>query len=117
MSERKKSENRRRGNALLIRLDDGELAHLGERANALRMTPQALLRALAVEVEVKPPRFATEETERAFIRQLSGIGTNLNQLARIANTQYLSDSVDTDVFERTLKECEALWQLLNTFQQ
>ena len=66
-----------------FRLSRGELATLRARAHAAGLTLSELFRrgALGQTIRARPGQL-----ERDAIYQLSKIGTNLNQLARVANT-------------------------------
>ena len=86
-----------------VRMTEEEYAHLKQQASNAGMTKQALIRALVAgsklrEIHQIPP---------ALYRDISGIGTNLNQLARKANAGAPVAKAELEellkAFERLLK--------------
>ena len=73
---------------LKIRVSDDELSQLRERSpvNSRGLSPW--IRSLALGQRVKKDRFPPVDPQ--LISSLSRIGNNLNQLARLANTQAAS---------------------------
>lgn len=90
LKRRKKSDNRQRQQVLRCRVTETEAAEIAARAEALGVSMPALMRAAALGIE--PPRSnkripGVTLIELAHLRgHLGKIGSNLNQLARIANT-------------------------------
>lgn len=69
---------------ITLRLDAGEYAHLREQAEitGLKMEPMIRRLILGVNLRPRPP-----DTYAAFLRELSAIGNNINQLAHQANAR------------------------------
>ncbi len=74
---------RKRPIAVLFRLNEQEHRHLKEQTALSGQSTEQLLRDLVAGVEITP-RPPDELAE--ILRQLSAIGNNINQIARIANT-------------------------------
>lgn len=70
-------------------LDDGEYARLVAQCAVSDLSASAILRKAitGMEIKAKPP-----ETYSALLRELFAIGSNVNQIARWANTlKYISE--------------------------
>lgn len=74
---------RKRPIAVLFRLNEQEHRHLKEQTALSGQSTEQLLRNLVAGVEITP-RPPDELAE--ILRQLSAIGNNINQIAKIANT-------------------------------
>ena len=74
---------RKRPIAVLFRLTEQEHQHLKEQVDLSGYSTEKYIRSLIAGAEMKP-RPPGELSE--ILRQLSGIGTNINQIAKIANT-------------------------------
>lgn len=74
---------RTRANHVSVWLNDRELAYLKRLAEKSGLKVDPLIRALIMgqEIRAKPP-----EEYRSILRELSAIGNNINQIARVANT-------------------------------
>jgi len=70
-------------------LNDGEYGKLMEQCSASGLSASSILRnsIMGLDIKAKPP-----EEYVALLRELSAIGSNVNQIARWANTQkYISE--------------------------
>ena len=70
-------------------LNDAEYAQLMKQCAISGLSSSTILRAsiMGLEIKAKPP-----ETYAALLRELSAIGSNVNQIARWANTlKYISE--------------------------
>ncbi len=70
-------------------LNDEEYAQLTKQCAMSGLSASAILRkaVMGLEIKAKPP-----ETYAALLRELSAIGSNVNQIARWANTlKYISE--------------------------
>ena len=74
---------RQRNHALTLRLNDEELKHLKDQVVASGLTTQTFLRLLIAGQKIKPRR---PEVFIDLLHELSAIGNNINQIARVANT-------------------------------
>lgn len=95
---------RKRQRHVSVWLNDAELAHLRRQAEKAGMGTDPFLRALIMGTQVRP-RPPNEYT--ALLRELSAIGNNLNQMARIANTE---KSVSPEVIAQITKTQMAIWK-------
>ena len=74
---------RTRGIKISVRLNQGEHDHLMKQTEKSGLPAEALIRFLIMGVDVRPiPPVQLGEV----IRQLSAIGNNVNQIARVANS-------------------------------
>ena len=83
MSQRHSRGKRQRTKILPIRMSAAELQTIGERAHICGKGVSTYMREVALG---SVPRARPQRLEKKAVYQLSRIGTNLNQLARIANT-------------------------------
>ena len=74
---------RKRPLSVSFRLDEQERQHLGEQVAISGRSTEEFLRGLVAGIEMKP-KPPGEMAE--ILRQLSAIGNNVNQIAKIANT-------------------------------
>lgn len=73
---------RARNRNKLIRLNAEEYAHLKKQSKISGLSGEALIRSLIMGINIRPiPADQLDEIRR----QLSSIGNNINQIARIAN--------------------------------
>jgi hypothetical protein len=105
---------RRRNHQIILRLDDRELALLKERMAAENMNCSKLLRHLITDVARKD---YDAEKMKKLLMHISKMGSNINQIARIANSmQHVDDSMLTTAsFQigetwRLVKEMATAWQ-------
>lgn len=97
------TEKRKRNKIILVRLTDEEHAKLVELAASHERTVAAYVRQVALNEAPK-----TRET-LAIIAQLSRIGNNLNQIARVANS---GGDVRADILAEALKELSEVIETL-----
>ena len=66
-----------------FRLNEKEFAHLKKQAEASGLTASALIRKLIMgqEIHQRPPAEMPE-----LLRQMSAMGNNINQIAKVANS-------------------------------
>jgi len=97
---------RTRQNRLEIHLSDKEYRHLKKQAEASGLSLSAFIRKaiMGIEVKARPP---TDYPE--ILRQLSGIGNNLNQIARKANS---SDEVVMEELKEIQGSVDELWDYI-----
>lgn len=74
---------RQKNHALTLRLNDEELKQLKDQVVASGLTTQTFLRLLIAGQKIKPRR---SEVFIDLLHELSAIGNNINQIARVANT-------------------------------
>lgn len=84
---------RKRNCRVSIRLTEQELSHLKNQAKLAGMRIDPFLRALVMDTKLRehPPEQWVE-----LVRQLSGIGTNINQIAHAANRTGQVHKADLD---------------------
>ena len=82
---------RQRNHALTLRLNDEELKHLKDQVVASGLTTQTFLRLLIVGQKIKPRR---PEVFIDLLHELSAIGNNINQIARVVNTSGFATKED-----------------------
>ena len=69
--------------SLTLRLSAEEYARLCRLAELSGLKLEPTVRSLIMGAQLRPP---PPKTLTAILRQLSGIGTNINQIAKVANT-------------------------------
>lgn len=91
---------------LHIVLTDAEQMHLKQQAGLCGLSVSSYTRKLIMgkKLKPKPPEGWTE-----ILRQLTGIGTNINQIARIANA---SGHVRQEDIERIKEMQNQIWTLV-----
>lgn len=85
-----------RNHALTLRLNDDEWEHLKNLVEATDYTTQTFLRKMILGEEVKPKR---PEQFRDLLYELSAIGNNINQIARVANARQTVKQTDLDAIQ------------------
>ena len=89
---------------VVVRMTNDEFARMKQLVAASGLNQQSyLLRAILNK------RIVNTDGVKQILPQLKGIGTNLNQLTRLAHTGY---PVPADEIAAMRKELEALWQSL-----
>lgn len=84
------AENRQRKNAFLVRLTDNEMLTLSEKVGRSKLSREAFIRKLIRDEVVHE---ALPIDYRLLRTDLQKIGTNLNQLAKIANASGMIDKI------------------------
>lgn len=98
---------RQRNHALILRLNGEELKHLKDLKDqvvASGLTTQTFLRLLIAGQKIKPRR---PEVFIDLLHELSAIGNNINQIARVANTCGYVRQSDLDEIKETQSR---IWQ-------
>ena len=113
---------RKRKHQVKIWMSDEEIALLKKKINETGQDQQTvILNAIAGHKTTSAEEVAElKESNKQFadaIRQLRGIGNNVNQIARYANTVGISqDGVNlhqvSEEIKSSTKECEKAWQLI-----
>ncbi len=89
---------------LHVILNEKEYRHFMAQLQASGLSRSAFIRNLITGTDIRP-RPPDEYT--ALLRELSAIGNNINQLARIANSD---KRISTDMLEEIIQMQTAIWQ-------
>lgn len=89
---------------LTLRLTALEYAHLKKLSELSGLKLEPLLRKLVMGVQLRP---RPPDTYAQLLRQLSGIGTNLNQIAHIANSR---QDISQDSLEEAVRLARKAWE-------
>ncbi|KRN81606.1 mobilization protein [Ligilactobacillus acidipiscis] len=92
-----------------FRLDETEYQKLTTSARAYGLTPSKYAQKLALDSRLVRPRLLPEK-QQAAVRQLQGIGNNLNQIAKTAHID--PESVTADELQQLRLAVQKTWQLL-----
>lgn len=95
---------RENAKTMTLRLNAAEYAHLCQQAKAAGLKKEPFIRTLIMGVNLRP-RPPDELPE--LLRQLSGIGTNINQIAKVANA---SGYVRKEDIQSIMEMQAALWR-------
>ena len=95
---------RKRGKAVLVRLNEQEYVHLKRQSEITGLKMEPLIRQLILGRDVKP---RPPENLAALLRQMSAIGNNINQIAKVANSAHFVRSEDIEAIQKMQDE---LWQ-------
>ena len=105
---------RKRSHQIILRLNDYELTLLKTRMAEEDMNCSKLLRHLITDVSLKT---YDTETLKAMLAQMSKIGSNVNQIARVANSakevekeQIAQACLQVNQLWRMVKEMTAVWR-------
>lgn len=96
--------NRKRGNRVEVYLSDAEHRHLRRQLSVSGLTYSVFIRQLIAGVQLHPRR-PDEYTQ--LLRELSAMGNNINQIARVANTD---KCVDPDMLKDIMQMQAVIWQ-------
>lgn len=105
----------KRTKEIKIRLTDAEHAQLLERSQKARLAEW--MREYCLSAAAKRPRISPPKVEPALLRQLAGIGNNLNQVARrlneldVPSADQLAALVNLGGIERELAEIRKRYSL------
>lgn len=100
---------RERSRNKLVRLNAEEYAHLNKQAKESGLSGEALIRSLIMGIDIKPlPADQLNEIRR----QLSSIGNNINQIARVANGTGHIDKEDIDAIKTMQAQ---IWRQVKAF--
>ena len=95
---------RKRGKAVLVRLNEQEYVHLKRQSEITGLKMEPLVRQLILGWDVKP---RPPENLAALLRQMSAMGNNINQIAKAANSSKFIRSEDIEAIQKMQDE---LWQ-------
>ena len=97
---------RKRGKAVLVRLNEQEYVHLKRQSEITGLKMEPLVRQLILGWDVK---LRPSENLAALLRQMSAMGNNINQIAKVANSSKFIRSEDIDAIQKMQDE---LWQAI-----
>lgn len=99
---------RENAKSLTLRLSTEEYDHLCRLAklSGLKLEPAVRSLIMGAQLRPRPP-----ETWTAILRQLSGIGTNINQIAKVANT---CGYISTEEIASIVQMQAQIWQMVKT---
>lgn len=97
---------RKRGKAVLVRLNEQEHAHLKRLSETSGLKMEPLIRQLILGRDIKP---RPPENLAALLRQMSAMGNNINQIAKVANSSKFIRSEDIEEIKKMQSE---LWQAI-----
>ncbi|MBE6111500.1 MAG: plasmid mobilization relaxosome protein MobC [Peptococcaceae bacterium] len=97
-------EMRNRNISVLIRLNQTEYDYLKKQVAASGLSQEAYLRLLIAGYEIKPK---PPEEYKALLRELSAIGNNVNQIAKVANSKGF---IAENELEDLKKLQDTIWQ-------
>lgn len=90
---------------LTLRLDQKEYAHLLNLSHTTGLKFEPLLRKLILGQSLRP---RPPDEYAALLRQLSGIGTNVNQIAHRVNARQYAVKADLDELDALVREAYRL---------
>lgn len=91
-----------------FKLSEAELLKLESDARKAGKNRSEYLRELVKNSKGVDTTFASDRS--SFIRQITGIATNVNQIAKVVNTQGFAYTSDIDGLKRDLEEIKRLMQ-------
>ena len=97
---------RKRGKAVLVRLNEQEYVHLKRQSEITGLKMEPLVRQLILGRDVKP---RPPENLAELLRQISAMGNNINQIAKVANSSKFIRSEDMEAIQKMQDE---LWQAI-----
>lgn len=97
---------RNRSHRIGVWMNDAEYQHLKRQAEVTGLGLEGLIRALVMGVQLRP---RPPGEYAALLRQLSDIGTNLNQLAHVANA---SKAVSQDELTQAARLAREAWRIV-----
>lgn len=100
---------RTRSKKKLIRLNAEEYAHLKKQSNISGLSGEAIIRSLIMGINVKPK---PPDQLGEILRQLAGIGNNINQIARVANGTGRVGKEDINAIKAMQAQ---IWQQIKAF--
>ena len=89
-----------------MRLNEQEYAHLKRLSEITGLKMEPLIRQLILGRDVKP---RPPENLAALLRQMSAMGNNINQIAKVANSSKFIRSEDMEAIQKMQDE---LWQAI-----
>lgn len=97
---------RKRMIKISVRLNEQEHAHLKRLSETTGLKMEPLIRQLILGRDVKP---RPPENLAELLRQISAMGNNINQIAKVANSSKFIRSEDIEVIQKMQDE---LWQAI-----
>ena len=97
---------RKRMIKISVRLNEQEHAHLKRLSETSGLKMEPLIRQLILGRELKPH---PPENLAALLRQMSAMGNNINQIAKVANSSKFIRSEDIEAIQKMQGE---LWQAI-----
>lgn len=89
---------------ILVRLNEPEYRHLKKQLAASGVGQEPFIRSLIMGIDIRP---RPPDEYGALLRELSAIGNNINQIARIANSD---KRISPQALEDTMRMQAAIWQ-------
>lgn len=89
-----------------MRLNEQEYAHLKQLSETAGLKMEPLIRKLILGRDVKP---RPPENLAALLRQMSAMGNNINQIAKVANSSKFIRSEDIEEIKKMQSE---LWKVV-----
>lgn len=104
---------RKRGKAVLVRLNEQEYAHLKRLSETSGLKMEPLIRQLILGRELKPH---PPENLAALLRQMSSMGNNINQIAKVINSIHTVQKDDIEQIQEMQSDIQQmqseLWQAI-----
>lgn len=97
---------RKRMIKISVRLNEQEHAHLKRLSETTGLKMEPLIRQLILGRDVKP---RPPENLAELLRQISAMGNNINQIAKVANSSKFIRSEDIEAIQKMQDE---LWQAI-----
>ena len=97
---------RKRMIKISVRLNEQEHTHLKRLSEITGLKMEPLIRQLILGRDVKP---RPPENLAALLRQMSAMGNNINQIAKVANSSKFIRSEDIEAIQKMQDE---LWQAI-----
>lgn len=97
---------RKRMIKISVRLNEQEHAHLKRLSETSGLKMEPLIRQLILGRDIKP---RPPENLAALLRQMSAMGNNINQIAKVANSSKFIRSEDIEAIQKMQGE---LWQAI-----
>ena len=97
---------RKRMIKISVRLNEQEHTHLKRLSETTGLKMEPLVRQLILGRELKP---RPPENLAALLRQMSAMGNNINQIAKVANSSKFIRSEDMEAIQKMQDE---LWQAI-----
>ena len=92
-----------------VRLNDSEHRRLKKQSELSGLSGEALIRSLILSLDIRP---IPPEQLAEILRQLSAIGNNINQIARVANGTGRIPKEDIDAIKSMLAQ---IWHHVKAF--
>jgi hypothetical protein len=104
---------RKRGKAVLVRLNEQEHAHLKRLSETSGLKMEPLIRQLILGRDIKP---RPPENLAALLRQMSAMGNNINQIAKVINSIHTVQKDDIEQIQEMQSDIQKmqseLWQAI-----